>query len=492
MEADPSQPSHCNTAAAASPPSNENGAASRLSLNLDVFRLILEYLPREGLVKLTRTYASHFVHEEVSRELLTRPVKLLRRKQLQSFCQFSLSGDPAKLSYLRSLTIQYINETLDEGQKQSLISVFRHSVNLADLQLQWCDVLLTDDSRIREAISALPALSTFNISMYQAEDTTAQAILRQTINALKHPLRRLSLPGPLCGDSLATFLQEVASVHGGVEDLFVGFYRFVAGAGMSLPRVRTLRLLIKETVPRLADLHAPFPNLQDLEVVSHVHISLPSLSLQDVHSERPGANLRSRTATWPSLNSLTATPSVIYALGLDCPVRTLDISHYEHQYHNIIAELVFRLRPRKLALDLFCSPKWDGPRADPCLLLYESRKAGNSLRPLLSASRVELLHLAMAEYFYSNDPDDIVACPPFKSHSTDGSAAHHLKVDADAIARAMAEICTSLRCIAITIVYLGHVVWRVDRTDGRVHVVKLGSYQGRRLLEKEAMRCLED
>ncbi|KAI0365362.1 hypothetical protein BV20DRAFT_1028309 [Pilatotrama ljubarskyi] len=509
MEADSSQ--HPRYSAATSlPPSKKIEAASLRSLNLDVFRLILGCLPRAELLQLS--YASRFVREEASRELLAQPVKLLRRKRLQSFCRFALSGDPAKLSYLRSLAIQHIDEPLDEEQKQDLISVLRRSVNLAELHLQWCDVLLTGDPRIPEAISLLPSLAMFNVWMYQAEDTTLQAILRRMLMNMKHPLRRLYFPLSLRGDSLPAFLQEVASAHGGLEDFFIGFYDFVAPMGMSLPHVHTLRLLLEGTTPPLADLYAIFPHVRDLHITSHVHSGLPSLSFQDIDSERPGGTLRSERSMWPSLNSLTTTIGVIYGLGLDCPVRALDVSFYEREYHNNIAEVVSRLRPRKLNLDLFCSPDWEPPRAEPCLLLYNSGKAGvrhlflkisysvayspetrhvlNNLQPLLSASHVELLHFAMAEYFHSNDSEEIVAGPPYKSISQDGSE-HRLTVDADAIARALAEICTSLRCIAITIAQVGHAVWRVDRTNGGVEVVKLGSYEGRRLLEREAKVCLE-
>ncbi|KAI0365363.1 hypothetical protein BV20DRAFT_767080 [Pilatotrama ljubarskyi] len=114
-----------------------------------------------------------------------------------------------------------------------------------------------------------------------------------------------------------------------------------------------------------------------------------------------------------------------------------------------------------------------------------------ALRPLLSTSRVELLHLALAQCFYSNEPDDIVGSPPAVLYA-DGTREPCLEIDADAIARAMVEICTSLRCIAITISHVGHMIWRIDRTDCRVEVVRLGSYEGRRLLEREAKRCLED
>ncbi|KAI0354844.1 hypothetical protein OH77DRAFT_365045 [Trametes cingulata] len=484
-------------------------AVGPLSLDLDTFRLILEHLPRSEL--LCMTYTSRFIRKEASRELLVRPVQLLRKKRLLSFCQFALSGDPNKVSYLRTLTIQHIDEALDEEQKNAVVNVFRHCVNLADLRLQWCDLLLIEDPRVPEAVSALPALSKFDVWLYRGEEVDVQHILRRMLSNMKHSLRRLHLPLNLRDDHVPAFLEEVARVHGGVEDFLFDFYHFAAPPGLSLSHVRTLHLVLEGTVPRLADLYAAFPNVRDLHITPY--ISLPSLAFQDGDPNQPGGALQTESAMWPSLDSLVTTMHVIYALGLFCPVRTLNLSHYERDFHRHIAEVISRLRPRKLTLDLFCDPDWEAPRADHKLFLHNSGKAGvrhlflklsytnlglrgaehilRSLRPLLSGGPVELLHVALSQFFHSNDPDEIVAGPPFGSPPPREGAEPTLQVDVEAVARAMAEVCPRLRCVAVTVAYVGHAIWRVDRSDGRVDVLKLDLYEGRRLLEREERRCLE-
>lgn len=107
------------------------------------------------------------------------------------------------------------------------------------------------------------------------------------------------------------------------------------------------------------------------------------------------------------------------------------------------------------------------------------------IRPLLHTSRVELLHIAEAKYFESDsdDPQDILDLRAEGSHK--GQTA------AEAVARELARACASIRTIAITTALSGHTVWSVDRADGEARVVKLGTYERRRVFDQEAKRCLE-
>lgn len=61
----------------------------------------------------------------------------------------------------------------------------------------------------------------------------------------------------------------------------------------------------------------------------------------------------------------------------------------------------------------------------------------------------------------------------------------------DTFARDLAQLCPSIRTVAITGHVCEDVVWTVNRADGKVRVVRLGGLEGRRVLEEEARRCLE-
>ncbi|KAI0354845.1 hypothetical protein OH77DRAFT_365218 [Trametes cingulata] len=482
-------------------------------LSLDVFRLILEHLPRPDLLKLT--FASRFVREEATRELLMRPVTLKGPEQLQSFCKFALSGNPAKLSSLRTLVIQCVYGSLDEDDRDMIVAILRRCPNLTDLQLQQCDCLLTEDSRIPEAISSLPSLRKLSVSVWLANGgvDAVLAALRRMVASKKHsPLRSFHFSPILNEDSFPTFLQEVASAHRGLENFSIAFKHFLPPAGVSFPHVHTLRLEYQWILPRLSDLYAAFPNLRVLRISRHIS-TFPSNDVQP--AERVSETLHSQRAMWPSLDTLFTTPNVVHALGLFCPVRTLEIVFYDLKNHYRVAEVVSRLRPRKLSLAFFQVYNLASmtPPAEPRLLLYNSGEAGvkhlslrmpyndtrppetkhilETMRPLLSASRVELLQLTFAGTLRPENPSKIADGPLFRAQ-LEKSTKPPLQDDLEAAARAMVGMCTALQCIAITITDVSHTVWRIDKMGGRVEVVRLDSYEGKRFLEQEATRCLED
>lgn len=105
---------------------------------------------------------------------------------------------------------------------------------------------------------------------------------------------------------------------------------------------------------------------------------------------------------------------------------------------------------------------------------------------LLRSAHVELLHVAIAQFFPSDDPDEIVDFPRYSKPPPDVSVA-----EAETLARGWAQTCLSIRTVAFTIAQVGHTVCSVERVDGVVRVARLGSFEGRRVLEEEAKRCSE-
>ncbi len=92
--------------------------------------------------------------------------------------------------------------------------------------------------------------------------------------------------------------------------------------------------------------------------------------------------------------------------------------------------------------------------------------------------------MAISELFTSDDPDEIVD-PPIKVNPDVPT------IDAEALAVDWAQACASIRTVAVTIALVGHTVWSVDRADGEARVVKLGAFEGRRVLDQEAQRCIQ-
>ncbi|KAL1937817.1 hypothetical protein VTO73DRAFT_12836 [Trametes versicolor] len=465
-------------------------------IDIDVFRLILACLPYDDLLKIT--LASHFAREEAIRELFMRPVRLCWNKNLSTFCQFALVGDPRRLSYLRNLTIEHIKKPCEDRER--FAQVLAHCTNLKKLTLQWCDGLIMDEPVVPDAISTLPNLAHLSAIMYK-DSKESQVVLLRIVANMKSSLRGLNLPMVEDGLSKVEVLQDLARVHGSLEEFTLQFTTFTA-PGVTFPAARNLHLTLEENVPRLRDFRGTFPSVRELSVDYHMHLG-------ETPPDNTGTGTNNDESCWPSLDRLRASVLIIRALGIVCPVRRLDLGYYDSDLHDKTAETVSHLRPSKLTLNLYCAPDWATPRAHPSLLLHGSGDASvkhlyvkttfsrthapatqdfiNCIRPLLRSAHVELLHVAISELFTSDDPDEIVD-PPLKVSGADVPV-----IDAEALAADWAQACASIRTVAVTIALVGHTVWSAIREDsGAVTAVKLDAFEGRRVLDQEAKRCLED
>ncbi|KAI0823951.1 hypothetical protein BC628DRAFT_1496256 [Trametes gibbosa] len=466
-------------------------------LNFDVFRVILTWLPHTALLRTS--LASHHTRDEATKELLMRPVRILRVAKLRSFYRFMLNGDLNRPSYLRQLTLAHMEGPLEWGDVDALLRLFALCTNLNKLALQWCDVLF-QESDIPPVISALPSLRHFSAWTYRDGHELQSILIREVIN-MRASLRSLRLP--LVSEALATtdIFALLATTHNQLESLTIQLSVSLP-SGVVFPSVRILHLIFEDGLPTLQEIDQTFPHVKELSLDCYA----PLDDLPHIDTSR---RVLPHPSSWHSLDHLRASMHVIRTLGIACPVRNLDLSFYDRDEHNQMADTIARLRPQKLATSLHCAPDWLIPCADPHLLLYESGEAGvkhlfvrmsysrsnepqtqdviKTLQPLLQTSRVELFHLAISGFFTSDDPEEIVN-PPIMLYpdSPDTDASPH--VDTDVVARSAAELGTYIRTVAITIVFLGHMVWSVDRLDGEVVMSKLRAFEGAQTLDREAKR----
>ncbi|OJT15680.1 hypothetical protein TRAPUB_5426, partial [Trametes pubescens] len=466
---------------------------ARPIVNVDVFRLILAYLPHRELLMMA--LASKFSREEATQHLLMRPMSLLRNHKLLTFCQFALTGDLSKLSYLRELTIKLVKEPFSSEDRAMVARVLAHCVNLRRLGILWCDMFIMDEpvSGIPEAISALPSLAYLTVQMHHDDQQIRDVLIRMVLHA-KASLRGLHLP--MFGDGLSRVevLRDLARVHSHLEDFTLQFSTFTA-PGVTFSAVRNLHLILEKNLPQLRDVYNTFPNVHELTIDYYMHLGETPPNAARVEDQRNGS-------CWPSLDLLCACPLIIRALGIVCPVRRLSLGFCDYDLDEEITETVSRLRPSKLTLDLRCGPDWVVPLAHPSLMLHSSRDAGvkhlfvkktltgsrrspattssfmDWILPLLFTARVELLHVAISKSFESDsdDPQEVLESARAVIASSNGP-----DIDAEALAGDLARACASIRTVAITIAPIGHTVWSVDRADGEARVVKLDAFEGRRV-----------
>ncbi|KAI0763561.1 hypothetical protein BD413DRAFT_581195 [Trametes elegans] len=488
-------------------------SATAAALSVDVFRLILACLPRKDLLNMT--CVSHLGWEEARKELLMRPIKLLRIEGLISFLRFALAGDIKQMSYIRELSFTHMRKPLGKQEQQDLLQVVGHCTNLKVLALRWCDILLAEDC-LALAISSIRTLESLVIWTYDINPKLCGTIWGIVINA-QSSLRSIQLPVVPDGEAGAELLRDIAQTHNRIEELKLAFGHFVSPK-ISFSWVRSLNVVFEWHFPPLRDLYECFPSIREITIAAHslVDISSPSDVILAAH-EMASSDYRAGHA-WRSLDLLRGSIDNIWALGILCPVRSLDIDFYDASQHGHFVEALSRHRPRKLTVAFYYAPGIAPPLSEPNLLLYDDSDIHSNagvkylfvkmmfspkeapatsnitdfLRPIVASSRVECVHFALAELFNEEtDPDAIVDQSP-GGHSHPDVASDIQKIDTGAIARDLAEHCASIRTVAVTLWLVGHSVWSVQREDGQVTAQVVEPYYARGMLMQEERRCLAD
>ncbi|KAI0329032.1 hypothetical protein GY45DRAFT_1253758 [Cubamyces sp. BRFM 1775] len=472
-------------------------------MNLDVLRLILICLANEDL--LTMTCVSRGLQDEAYNELLMRPIHLDGNTRLLSFIRFVFPRNIHRLSSMRALILRNIGVLL-QPDIDKLVSIFQACTTLRSLHCQLSDDLL-ENYRVVEAIVSLTTLTELNIWLQR--DSELKLAIAWNI-ALHTPSRLKQLRLPLVPPKRVTTtpVRDLANAQPGLEDLMLNVYSF-ADPGVAYQALRTLSLIVEDTLPNLQDLERAFPNVRKL-IFSHYMLLDVGDALPQGHLHGDPSSTRDSTG-WKSLDYLFATPASIRVVGITCPVKHLNLGFYEVTLHREIANIVGFLRPRKLTLNVFCDAAtnsgWELPHAEPSVTLHNPSTTWvkhlylqtgynmmsvpstadflAALSPLVSSSRVELLHISIGPFFVSDNPEEVVH-PPIPMADDIPEKVKH--VDVQELARGLAQTCPSVQTVAISVVMTDHYVWSIQRVDDRMEVVKLSSFEGRVRLDSEATR----
>ncbi|KAI0655417.1 hypothetical protein C8Q70DRAFT_923497 [Cubamyces menziesii] len=441
-------------------------------LNLDVLRLILTWLANVDLLKVT--YVSRALQDEAYNELLTRHIRLNGKTRLLSFIHFVLHDNIHRLSFVRALTLRNIDALL-QPEEGALVLTLKACSNLRSLHLQLSDSLLESHPRVAEAIASLKTLTELSLWL-QRDDGLRQSTAWNII--LRIPSRLVQLRPPLIPSARTTTdLRDLATTHPHLEDLMLNVHSFSA-PGVVFETLRSLSLIVEDALPNLQDLECTFPNVREF-VLSHY-------MLLDVGDALPPglAGDVPKPAGWKSLDYLFATPASIRVLGLVCPVKHLNLGFYEVTLHREIANIVepsitLHNPSTTWVKHLYLQSGYD------TMTVPSTADFLATLTPLVSSSRIELLHVGIGPFFMSDNPEEVVHPTVPMSDDTPEKIKH---VDVEEIARGLAQACPSVRTVAISVVMTEHFIWTVQRAVGRVEMVKLPSYEGRVRLDSEAAR----
>lgn len=167
------------------------GQTLAVNLDVDVFCLILKFLPPPGLLQMR--LASQFAEQESTKEFLARPVWMPWTRRLGAFCKFVLApGNPDRPSYLQSLSILNIPNRqwyIPEDGK-AFHKVLTRCTNLRTLDLQWCDKFLMEEPSLERTVSMLPKLTHLFVPRH---GKTVQPILLGMAMNMRTSLRSLHL-----------------------------------------------------------------------------------------------------------------------------------------------------------------------------------------------------------------------------------------------------------------------------------------------------------
>ncbi|KAI9066049.1 hypothetical protein FKP32DRAFT_1590116 [Trametes sanguinea] len=475
--------------------------------NLDTLRRVLEYLPQQELLTMSRV--SRLFRDEACHQFLTRPICLHGPRELLSFNQAIQWFGISQLSLVRTLTIEHIDMNVmgDEVATAAFFEVVTNCTHLQSLELLQCLAVIKDEARIVNTLSSFRSLTRFVVrDPFMSGPLTS--IIHRAVLSMKCALKELHLPLiPYARPPLD--LRALAQAQPYVKKL--GDLWTLATLDIPWLSVRTLRMTFDEGVSSAADIHAAFPNLQHLETSTRNEIDLEDYP-ESLEPSRHGSG-------WTSLLSLRSSVPVIYAMGLVSPVRDLDLDSdsYQANLHTRIIQVLGRLRPRKLTLSLFCAPRMPiaVPLNEPHILTYDAKGTGvrylhlhisfyshiphNAdvllyVLPFLCHSRVKFLQLTISPYdIWGNEPEDIVN--PVRTFHLDpelAEVAEAIQVEALVQELAAPGRCPSLCALSTTIFKGEHIVWRIAREDGTHHLERLRPSDGRLLMQREHERCFLD
>ncbi|KAI0775562.1 hypothetical protein BD413DRAFT_278440 [Trametes elegans] len=475
------------------------------AVNVDIFRPILALLPRGDLLRLSCT--CHFLRDEASEAILAQPVSIIGHEQLASFCEFVLAGDSRRTSCVRRLDIFHIQKSLGGKLQDALLRFLESNLNLEQLSIVQSDALFKDDARISAAISSLRGI-THLVVRHGWPGGISISLACQAVITMRSPLRSLKfeLMDDPAGD---TFLQDLAHAHTGLEELVLRFFRFNASY-TPFHSVRKLHLEVEEYLPALRDLYTSFPAVQELAVCSQSYVAVRITEDLVVRARHDASADHEKGNAWPELHALRASAKEIDVLGLSCPVRLLDLKSILLYLSARVLDMLSSLRPRKLTLRLdyprggiagLCMPELYGPALQSVRYLYakvspvsHTADIVSSLRNIVAAARIEVLHVVIAQGFSPTSQDADEFYVPAMDRPPSVYVADFMQlVNIEAVARELAGLCESLQTVAITFLQAIQRIWRVTRTrGGEINMELLEPHVGRGLLERETRRCLQE
>ncbi|KAH9932791.1 uncharacterized protein BXZ73DRAFT_46765 [Epithele typhae] len=512
-----------------------------VTLNIDVFRAVLSFLSTSELIGVSQS--SHLFHEEAWKEMLSRPVFLNSHKQFASFHHFLANGDPVRYCFLRVLSLYNIVAATDnmvQWSVDALTQIIRSSIHLEKLDILGCEKLLFSRPQpdFVSSIASLRHLRHILCSSHVKE--THPHALELLHNLPQHTLKSLQFNHfpDMINLLTADFLNLLAQRQPQLEDVSLTYPSIVKGTWKPFANVTVLKITIADGWIHLPQLVEMFPRAMEVCASSLTRMftdpnPAPFEELAQDPSRVAALAFQDSGRGWPLLHSLSGSSFDLFSLALTCPVRRVVINPYEphRAWHEPQRDIIARTRPKRVDLTTSCADYARPlPSAGPNLLVYDSgptpgavthlviglsvfmfrpppnvtanilvrgspvyrllrQYSGSapqeSIAPFLQGSRVEYVHLAIAEYFGWGEIDEDAIVNPNPARISDKNASVAASIDIALLVSGIAATAPTIRAVVLTISMREQSVWEIQRQDGHLMSRRLEQFAGRRLVREE-------
>ncbi|EIW52440.1 uncharacterized protein TRAVEDRAFT_75396 [Trametes versicolor FP-101664 SS1] len=308
-----------------------------MSLNIDIYLMLMDHLDSlsdiSALMRSCKTLCALG-----AKRLLLPGVTIRSDAALVSFSRFMLRDLAARSPHLHRLFLCIELQLIDDDGSGSvyacdpeiieqemlkggrlLYRVLRRATSLQHLTVHFCEELLEREESLVDALVALESVRYLHISSYGLRAHEVVAEIHSPLVHINVDCASSADQAVEIGHALARHRETLEKITAWDVNLLVELVE--EDDDIVFPRVHSLCLRSSLTLD-LSYLVGTFPNVRSLEVVN--------VYLEDGSPSENASQLRDRnlatTDTWCGLDYLCGDEWSIYILGLQCPVKRLDVT----------------------------------------------------------------------------------------------------------------------------------------------------------------------
>ena len=371
-----------------------------MPVNGDIMHLIMGHSDRGSVSKIMQTCRSFYC--DGARYLVADLVEIQSDEisQVESFVSFMMADHPHRFPFLRTLALSLNSRAIERAcwdnrlaathslLRDLFISLSAFGTNFTTLILRDAESILGAHPNLLDAIASLPQVRMLSIDYV---DQHSRRMLRRFASSVVSAC--LTMPTVAAHPRMSGEARDLTLLlhasQSTLEKLEVS--NCASFDGPQFPRMASLTLVSQQSLCTHRYAHA-FPNLHILDVVAANIAGLDSADrtfprLSGLRDENVA--LQRVHGTWKSLQEVYGTPSILYVLGITCPVVRLGI--FSEPGHNpmeprYLRQVIHDAKPRHLAVAIPSGSALSDPALvsvfyEPCVRRLQTLEMGVSIKP---------------------------------------------------------------------------------------------------------------